>query len=218
MKECFLPFEKRGAMKNMKQVLTATFLFASLMGGYSASALTFSIDNAHSQLGFKVKHLMVANVRGHFDKWNGTFNFDPKTGKASNLKIEVDTASITTSDADRDKHLRSDDFFRTGKFPKAIFEAKEFTMKKGSPTTVDGTLTLLGVPKKAKLKISYLGEPTDPWGNTKEAFEGSGTIKRSDYGMTWNKQLDKGGLLVSDDVELEIDAQATAKVDEKKGA
>jgi polyisoprenoid-binding protein YceI len=197
--------------------LFSKLLFSALLStGANARSEAYTIDNAHSELGFKIKHLVVATVRGRFERWNGGFNFDAKSGKVSDLKIEVETASISTSEADRDKHLRSDDFFKTGAFPKATFEAKDFTTKKGKEVSIDGTLTLLGVSKPTKLKIEYSGEAVDPWGNTKQVFEVSGKIKRSDFGMSWNKNLDKGGVLLSDEVELEIEAQAAAKPADKK--
>lgn len=189
---------------------------ASISVSANAVADDFVIDNAHSELGFKIKHLVVATVRGNFQKWGGAFNFDPKSGKISGLKIEIETASISTSEADRDKHLRSDDFFKSTQFPKAIFEASDFTAKKGKEVSVDGKLTMLGLTKPVKLKVTYAGDAVDPWQNTKHAFEVSGKIKRSDFGMTWNKDLDKGGLLLSDEVQLEIEAQAAAKPAEKK--
>jgi polyisoprenoid-binding protein YceI len=182
------------------------------------SAETFSIDPAHSEVGFTVRHL-VSNVRGRFDEFSGKVNLDPKNLTASSVDFHIKATSIDTSVPDRDKHLRSADFFDVEKFPEITFKSESIKATGKNKYDVTGTLTLHGVGKKVTLPVSYLGQAKDPWGGTRAGFETVTTLNRKDYGIVWNKALDNGGMLLGEDVKVEINLETKADTPaaEKKG-
>lgn len=190
-------------------------LFISVAG----HAAKYKLDQAHMSVSFKIKHLVIATVNGRFDKFEGSFDFDPKKGKLSKLEAKVDVDSINTNESDRDKHLRSADFFGTRNKKGEIVKKKRYMVFKGTkvehknkkPTKVHGKLTLNGKTKKVALNIDYKGAVTDPWGNKKVVFEATTTINRKDFGLTWNKKLDKGGLMIGEEVKVSIEGEANAK-------
>jgi polyisoprenoid-binding protein YceI len=178
----------------------------------AVAATDFKLDVSHSEVGFKVSHLMVSKVSGKFKEFDGSFNFDEKTKTLENLKTTIKVGSIDTSDAKRDDHLKSADFFDAGKNAEMTFkQTKKAVVKEKKATTVEGELTLKGVTKPVKLQVTYNGVVTDPWGNRKVGFEASGKVKRKDFNITWNKNLDGGGVVVGDDVEIQIAGEATAQ-------
>ena len=169
----------------------------------------YKLDAAHSNIGFKVRHLGISNVRGSFQKFEGSGKFDPKTNKISDIKVKISADSIDTNEPDRDKHLRSDDFFAVAKHPEITFVGTKVEYAGNKPAKIIGDFTLRGVKKKITLEVEeWGGVAEDAWGNKKLAFEASGKIDRREYGLTWNKGLKKvGGLTVGNDVKLILELQ-----------
>jgi polyisoprenoid-binding protein YceI len=169
---------------------------------------TYQIDPAHSSAQFKVRHMMIANVKGEFDKVSGTVNFDPANPSASTVEATVDVASISTRDEKRDAHLKSPDFFDVEKFPTISFKSKKVIASGSDSFTVLGDLAIHGVTKQVELKVEELTEEAkDPWGNLRRGAEAKTRINRKDFGMTFNMALDTGGFMVGDDVDLTIDVE-----------
>jgi polyisoprenoid-binding protein YceI len=168
---------------------------------------TFAVDKVHSEVTFQVRHL-VTKVRGRFTDFAGTVLFDEARPELSSVSFEAGTASIDTGTADRDQHLRSEDFFFVEKFPSLTFVSSRVTRKSAQEFDVTGTLTIRGVAKNVTLPVTYLGAATDPWGNARVGFETEITINRKDFGLMWNAALEAGGLLVGDDVKISASVQA----------
>lgn len=183
---------------------------ALLLASQSAFAekTAYQLDTTHSEVGFNVKHLMIANVKGRFPKFEGTFQFDDAKGELSDLDVKIEAASVNTNEPKRDEHLQSPDFFDTKNNPNITFKSEKVESKKGKPSKVHGTLTLRGVAKKVALDVDYKGMVKDAWGNDKVVFVATTKINRKDFGVSWNKTLDKGGVAVSDEVTITIDGQA----------
>ncbi len=168
---------------------------------------TYVIDKVHSEVAFSVRHL-VTKVRGRFSEFEGTIQFDPARPEQSSVNFTVQASSVDTNAADRDTHLRSEDFFHVEKFPTITFISTKVTPKGGDEFTVAGPLTIRGVVKDVTLPVSYLGSGKDPWGNEKAGFETEITLNRKDFGLTWNAALETGGFLVGDDVKIALTIQA----------
>ena len=169
---------------------------------------TYQIDPAHSAAQFKVRHMMIANVKGEFDKVSGTVNFDPANPSASTVEATIEVASISTRDEQRDAHLKSADFFDVEKFPTITFKSKKVTATGSDSFTVVGDLAIHGVTKEVELKVEELTEEAkDPWGNLRRGAEAKTRIKRKDFGMTFNMALDTGGFVVGEDVDITIDVE-----------
>ena len=163
------------------------------------------IDASHSNVSFTVKHLMITNVRGEFQKLEGTVNYDPAKPEASTIEATIDVASINTRDEKRDGHLKSPDFLDADKFPTIVFKSKSVKAKAGE-LQVTGDLTIHGVTKEVVLEVEGPSAPTaDPWGNQRVGATATTKIKREDFGMVWNAALEAGGVLVSSDVKITID-------------
>lgn len=169
---------------------------------------TYTIDPAHSEVGFVVRHMGFSKVRGRFETFEGTVTGNPDDISSLQARVEIDGRSITTDEKKRDEHLRSSDFLDIENHPKIIFQSTRVTKVDGQTFTVEGELTIRGVTKQVELRGKYLGEGKDPWGGTRVGFEASTTVNRKDYGVNWNAALEAGGFLVGDDVKIELDIQA----------
>lgn len=174
----------------------------------SAFAAKFELDPSHTVVSFTAPHLMISKVKGRFDKFSGSFDFDEKTMKLDNIQVMVKTDSINTNEKDRDKHLRSPEFFDVAKFPEMTFKSTKVIYEKDKPDKVEGDLTIRGITKPVTLDIDYNGAITDAWGNRVVSFEAETKVNRKDFGMVWNKALDKGGVTVGDEIKLEIEGEA----------
>ncbi|ABG57963.1 YceI family protein [Cytophaga hutchinsonii] len=163
------------------------------------------IDASHSEIQFKVKHLVITTVTGSFQEFSGTVE-SGETFENAKISFEANTASVNTNSEQRDGHLKSGDFFDSEKFPKLTFKATKFT-KKGDDFELVGDLTIKDVTKSVTLAVEYGGTAKDPWGNTKAGFEVTGKINRKDFGLTWNAPTEAGGVLVSDEVKLIANVQ-----------
>ena len=162
---------------------------------------TWVIDPTHSEVGFVARHLMVTKVRGSFADVTGTVQVADEVAQ-SVADVTIQTASVTTGTADRDGHLRSADFFDVENFPQITFVSTSF-----DGDTLAGDLTIKGITKPVTLDVEFNGVATDPWGNDKAAFEATGELNRTDWGLIWNANLEKGGVLVSEKIKLVIDVQ-----------
>lgn len=171
---------------------------------------TYSIDKAHSEVTFQVRHLLT-KVRGRFSEFEGTINYDPAKPEASSVEATIQAASIDTNEPQRDAHLKSADFFDVEKFPTLTFKSTGVTKKSDDTYELSGDLTIHGVTKPVTLAVTALGSARDPWGVDRVAFEAETTINRKDFGLNWNAALETGGFLVGDDVKIMLSVQAVPK-------
>lgn len=172
-----------------------------------ARATTWSIDGSHTNATFSVRHLMISNVRGEFQKVTGSVTFDPANPAAASVQASIDVASISTREPQRDAHLRSADFFDVDNHPTIAFAStKVRTGDKG--LEIVGDLTIRGTTREVVLAVEGpTPEQTDPWGNVRVGASASTRIKRSDFGMTWNTVLEAGGVVVGDDINIHLDVE-----------
>ena len=166
---------------------------------------TWKIDPAHSSAQFVVRHMMITNVRGGFSGVQGTVVYDPADLNASSVDVTIDKNTLSTGDATRDTHVKSADFLDVEKYPTITFKSKKIT-KDGDGLKVTGDLTLHGVTKEVALNVEGpTEEQKDPWGNIRVGASATTKIKRSDFGLTWNAALETGGIMLGDDLKLELD-------------
>lgn len=169
---------------------------------------TWKIDQSHSDVNFKVKHLMISTVTGKFESYDGTVEQpNPDSFEGSAISFTADVKSISTGVADRDNHLRSNDFFNADEFPTMKFEASSFEKTSDDEYTLNGNLTIRDNTKPVTLRATFNGITNDMWGGTRAGFEITGTIKRKEFGLLWNATTELGGVVVSDDVKLALDVQ-----------
>lgn len=195
-------------MKNTLRIALLVGLMAGLAVPSMAHAETWAIDGAHSNIGFKVRHMMVSWTRGNFGTAEGTVTIDGKDLKTLKVDVTIDTSSIDTDNEKRDEHLKSADFFDVETFPTMTFKSTKVKPQKGGTFDLVGDLTLHGVTKSVTLKADgFVDAMTDPWGNVKTGTSASVTINRADFGLTWNKALETGGLVVGEDVHIQLDIE-----------
>ena len=172
------------------------------------STTTWNIDAAHSVAEFKVKHMMISNVKGRFSKLSGALLFDESDLANSCVEVSIETASIQTGEDQRDAHLKSADFFDVEKFPTLTFKSSSIRIVRDGELSVEGELTIHGVTRKVSFAVEGPTPPSkDPWGNTRVAVSASTKINRKDFGLSWNAALETGGILVGEDVTLTLDVQ-----------
>ena len=169
------------------------------------------IDPTHSDLGFKIRHLMVSNVKGMITDYSGGMKYSMDNMEDAEIRFEAEVKSISTGNSDRDAHLNGEDFFNTERFPKMYFESTHMNLDNGK---MKGEMTIKETTKEVELNVEYNGKSVDPWGNTKHGFEITGAINRSDFDLTWNAPLETGGLLLSDEVKLTLDVQMLEMVEQ----
>ncbi len=169
---------------------------------------TWTLDPVHSVAEFKVKHMMISNVKGQFTRMSGTLSLDEEDVTRSKVEATIDAASIDTREAQRDAHLKSVDFFDVEKFPRLSFRSTRIRRSVEGELAVEGELTLRGVTRKVVFAVEGPTEPgKDPWGNTRIGISASTKINRKDYGLTWNAALETGGILVGEEVTITLDVQ-----------
>ena len=196
----------------MKTIARATLLaltLAVVLAAAPVRADTFVIDQAHSSVGFEVRHLAISKVRGSFDDFEGSFAFTPGQPGDWSVEATAQAASINTNNGDRDDHLRSADFFEVEKYPTLTFKSMAVEMDEDNEGTLRGELTMHGVTRVVEFELEFLGSATDPWGNEKAGFSATTEINRKDYGLNWNKALETGGLVVGEDVKIILEIQGT---------
>ena len=166
----------------------------------------WAIDPTHSEIGFKVKHMMFTNVSGTFAAYDATITTEDDNYENANFEFSANIDSISTNNTDRDNHLKSADFFDADNFPKLTFKASSFT-KDGDDYEITGDLSIKEVTKPVKFPVEFSGLMKDPWGNTKAGLNIYGKINRKDWGLNWNSALETGGVLVGEEVKLNIELQ-----------
>lgn len=167
----------------------------------------WAIDPTHSEIGFKVKHMMFTNVSGKFDKYEATVTTENDNFENASIEFSGDINSINTGNTDRDNHLKSADFFDGENHSKLTFKSTSFKKLDDANYELTGDLNIRGFSKSVKFPVEFSGIMTDPWGNTKVGLNISGKINRKDWGLNWNSALETGGVLVSDEVKLIIELQ-----------
>ncbi|MER5854902.1 MULTISPECIES: YceI family protein [Streptomyces] len=183
---------------------------APAAAGPDLTALTgdYTIDPAHTTIGFVARHAMVTNVKGAFHDFTGTLHLDGADPTRSTATLDIKMDSIDTGNADRDGHLKSSDFFKIDEYPAMTFRSTKAESLGGDDYRITGDLSLLGVTKSISIDLEFNGAATDPFGNQRVGFEGKTEILRSEWGLTWNAALETGGVLVSDKIKLNFDISA----------
>ncbi len=190
----------------MKSFLISSVLMLGSIAHLFA-ADQFNIDPAHSSIGFGVKHMLVSTVKGSFTEYQGAIVYDAKEVANSSVEVVIKTASIDTANAKRDDHLRNDDFFSAAKYPEITFKSTKIRKSKEG-LFADGTLTMRGKAKRITIPFKILGPIQDPWGNTRMGIEANLSIDRRDWGISWSKTLDQGGLVVANNVAIDLAIEA----------
>lgn len=197
-------------MNSVKVLSSALVLGVGVLLSSSVFAADYALDKAHSTISFSAKHLMVSKTTGSFSDYDGTISFDPNDLGASKIEITVKAASIDTRNEKRDEHLKGADFLDAEKFPAVTFVSKSIA-KEGDAYMLTGDLTLKGVTKEITVPAEISGPVTSPMGGTAIGINTNFKVNRQDYGVSFNKTLDNGGLMVSDDVNLDVSLEAHAK-------
>jgi polyisoprenoid-binding protein YceI len=188
--------------------LTALALGLLLSAAPAAAATeTYKIDPTHSNVGFSIRHFF-SKVPGRFAKYQGTITLDPKDLSTAKVEVTIDAASIDTANADRDKHLRSPDFFDAAKFPQITFVSTGVIAKGANSAVLKGNLTMRGVTKPVELDVEVLGYSPDPWGGYRGGFEAKTKVNRQDYGISWSKTVEGGGAVLGNEVEILLNVEA----------
>jgi len=176
--------------------------------------MSWQIDQAHSHIQFAVRHMMISTVRGEFEKFNGTIDFDPENPEQSQVSVRIDAASINTRQPDRDNHLRSADFFNVEEYPVLLFESKRIERLGDNRGRVVGDLTIRDVTREVVLDVEYAGMARSPWGTTSAGFSATTTLDRKEWGLTWNQALETGGVLVGDKIKVDIEIELVKQEEE----
>ena len=173
---------------------------------------TWNLDTVHSAVGFSVRHLVFAKVRGRFTSWSGSLQLNDDNLAQSSVEVAIDTASIDTGTPDRDTHLKSPDFFDVANYPKLSFRSHRIESLGGDRYRVYGDLTIRDVTREVVLESEFSGRAKDPWGNDRVAFTAKASLDRRDFGLKWNQALETGGVVVGERVDIEIEVQAVKAV------
>jgi polyisoprenoid-binding protein YceI len=180
--------------------------------------MSWKIDTPHTRAVFSVRHMMISNVHGQFDKLKGTVDFDPQNPENTQVDVRIEAASINTREEDRDAHLRSADFLNVEKFPYIHFESKRIEVLDDENARLYGDLTIRDKTKEVVLDVQFNGLAKSPWGQTVAGFNASTKINRKDWGLTWNVALETGGVLVGDTININIEVEIIKQEEEKESA
>jgi polyisoprenoid-binding protein YceI len=193
---------------NMKRLYSgiAAVLLALALSAPAQAADVYALDPAHSSVGFAVKHMVIAKVRGVFEQYDASFTID-EGSRLTSATADIQAASINTRIEKRDNHLRSEDFFHASAYPLMTFRSETVTHKGGNAYEITGTLTIRGTAKTVTLTSEGYGPVKDPWGYQRIGFSAYATINRKDFGLNWNQVLEAGGLLVGDEVEITLEGE-----------
>lgn len=186
-----------------KQAATLALALSLFSAPAFAQATEWAVDAAHAHVGFTVPHMVISEVEGEFKKFSGKVALDEKDLTKSTVEFTIDVASVDTDNADRDKHLVGPDFFDAAKYPQIVFKSSKIK-KAGKGYKVTGALTIHGVTKEVTLDVTLSEAITNPWGKQVRGVKVSGKLSREAFGVSWNKALDKGGVVVGDEVTLDI--------------
>lgn len=190
----------------IKQFFVTTLLTFAAVAAFAQTPTTWAADASHSNVKFKVTHLVVSEVEGAFKVFSGTVKTTNADFNGASVEFTVDVNSIDTDNDQRDAHLKGDDFFSAAQYPKMTFKSTSFK-KSGSKYIMEGDLTIRNVTKRVKFDVTYGGTVKDPWGNTKAGFKARTTINRQEYGLKWNAAVEAGGAVVSDEVEIMVNIE-----------
>ncbi|MEF3274209.1 MAG: YceI family protein [Chloroflexus sp.] len=174
--------------------------------------MTWIIDASHSTITFSVRHMMISKVRGRFTRFDGTVNFDEHNPTNSSVTVTIDADSIDTRDERRDSHLMSPDFLDVANHPTITFASKRVEVLDAAHGRIIGDLTIRGVTREVVLEVEYNGQSKSPWGTISAGFSASTTINRKDWGLTWNVALETGGVLVGEEVKIDIEIEIIKQV------
>lgn len=169
--------------------------------------MNWQIDYAHSEINFAVRHMMISKVRGGFNEWTGTVDFDPENPTNTTVDVTVQLASVDTGEQQRDDHLRSPDFFDVATYPEMRFKSTKVEQDDVNEGLLYGELTIRGITKPVILDVEYAGQAKSPWGTTNAGFSATASINRKDWGLTWNQALETGGVLVGDKINIAIELE-----------
>ena len=169
--------------------------------------MTWTIDAAHTEVNFAVRHMMISNVRGQFQKFSGTIDFDETNPANTTVAVQIDVASLNTRDEKRDAHLKSPDFFDAEQYPHITFQSTRVDVKDKTHAMLYGDLVIRNLPHEVALDVEFNGLAKSPWGTTNAGFTAKAQIKRKNWGLTWNVALETGGWLVGDDIQLSIELE-----------
>jgi polyisoprenoid-binding protein YceI len=183
-----------------------------------ANTTTWAIDPTHAELGFAVRHLMLATVRGRFGAVSGTITVDEKNPKSAKIDVTVDVTSVDTRQEMRDNHLRSADFFDAANHPSIHFVSKRIEGNVTGTFKLIGDLTIRGTTREVALDVTLEGRAKDPWGNDRAGFSATGKLNRRDFGLLWNQTLESGGVVVGDEVKLTLDVEVVRQAEVQTSA
>lgn len=169
--------------------------------------MSWQIDQAHSEVNFAVRHMMISTVRGQFEKFSGIIEFDPETPENTTIDVTIESASINTKETQRDGHLRSPDFLNVTEFPNLTFESTDVKIISDNQAQLTGDLTIRNITQSVILDVEYAGMAKSPWGTTSAGFSAKATINREDWGLTWNQALETGGWLVGKEIDISIEVE-----------
>ena len=174
--------------------------------------MSWQIDPSHSAVQFSVRHMMISTVRGEFDRFSGEVGFDEANPAATTVDIQIEADSINTRDAKRDGHLRSADFFDAEQYPTLHFKSTRVEVKDDTHARLIGDLTIRDVTHEVALDVEYVGQAKSPWGTTSAGFSAVTRINRKDWGLNWNQALETGGVLVGDEIKIDIELELVQQV------
>ena len=169
--------------------------------------MSWTIDSAHTQVGFSVRHMMISTVRGRFDNLSGTVEFDEQNPEQTTIDVKIDAASVNTREPQRDGHLKSADFFNTTEYPYITFKSSRVELLDANHARLLGNMTIRDVTRPITLDVEYAGQSKSPWGTMSAGFSASTKINRKDWGLVWNVGLETGGVLVGDEININIELE-----------
>ena len=169
--------------------------------------MAWVIDPVHSEINFSARHMMISTVRGRFEKFSGTVNFDETAPARTMVDVQIEAASVNTKEVQRDGHLKSPDFFDAANYPYLTFKSKRVSVVDSQHAKLVGELTIRNVTREVTLDVEYAGQAKSPWGTTSAGFSVQAKINREDWGLTWNQALETGGVLVGKDITISIEVE-----------
>jgi polyisoprenoid-binding protein YceI len=180
--------------------------------------MSWKIDPAHSEINFSARHMMIATVRGQFEKFDGTVDFNENKPTHSSVEVQIDASSINTREPQRDAHLKSPDFLNSNEYPFIVFKSKSIEMRNDNQAFITGDLTIRDMTREVVLEVEFAGKAQSSFGTTNAGFSASTHINRKDWGLTWNVALETGGVLVGDEIKINIDLEIIKQAEPEQEA
>ena len=178
--------------------------------------MQWKIDPAHSEVNFAIRHMMISNVRGRFEKFSGNVEFNEGIPSASRVDVQIEAASINTRDVNRDAHLRSPDFLNAEQYPYLTFKSRSVEVLDENHGRIHGDLTIRNVTRPVTLEVEYSGQAKSPWGTVSAGFTAQTVLNRKDWDLTWNRALETGGMLVGDELKVDIELEIVKQEEQEK--